>query len=161
MPQRNVPQQGYTGKTCSDDVNECQSNPCHNGTCQTKVNGYSCSHTQNVLLGIHSSGITFRSLKLNTLSTDLISNFPIRFRLNGFREIRLRDSHTQNVLLDIHSSGITFRSLKPNSLCIDLIGSFPIRLCLNAFRQILFGIPGKVVIDVFSSVHNPTCTILP
>ncbi|CAH1253081.1 VWDE [Branchiostoma lanceolatum] len=34
---------GYTGDVCETEVDECQSNPCVNGTCTDLVNGYNCT----------------------------------------------------------------------------------------------------------------------
>jgi len=33
---------GYNGTDCSVDINECDSNPCFQGNCTDKVNGFSC-----------------------------------------------------------------------------------------------------------------------
>ena len=35
--------QGFTGKNCELDLDECSSNPCLNGgTCQDRTNGFKC-----------------------------------------------------------------------------------------------------------------------
>ncbi|XP_019622001.1 PREDICTED: von Willebrand factor D and EGF domain-containing protein-like isoform X2 [Branchiostoma belcheri] len=34
---------GYTGQLCETEIDECQSNPCSNGTCIDYVNGYNCT----------------------------------------------------------------------------------------------------------------------
>ncbi|XP_035688112.1 von Willebrand factor D and EGF domain-containing protein-like [Branchiostoma floridae] len=34
---------GYTGQWCEHEIDECQSNPCHNGTCVDLVNGFNCT----------------------------------------------------------------------------------------------------------------------
>ncbi|XP_078703010.1 von Willebrand factor D and EGF domain-containing protein-like isoform X1 [Branchiostoma floridae x Branchiostoma belcheri] len=34
---------GYTGNVCETELDECQSNPCVNGTCIDLVNGYNCT----------------------------------------------------------------------------------------------------------------------
>ncbi|XP_078693842.1 von Willebrand factor D and EGF domain-containing protein-like isoform X3 [Branchiostoma floridae x Branchiostoma belcheri] len=34
---------GYTGDVCETELDECQSNPCVNGTCIDLVNGYNCT----------------------------------------------------------------------------------------------------------------------
>ncbi|CAH1239237.1 VWDE [Branchiostoma lanceolatum] len=34
---------GYTGQLCETEIDECQSNPCSNGTCVDLVNGYNCT----------------------------------------------------------------------------------------------------------------------
>ncbi|XP_019622003.1 PREDICTED: neurogenic locus notch homolog protein 2-like [Branchiostoma belcheri] len=34
---------GYTGQLCETEIDECQSNPCSNGTCIDHVNGYNCT----------------------------------------------------------------------------------------------------------------------
>ncbi|XP_036385762.1 protein crumbs homolog 2a [Megalops cyprinoides] len=37
-------QPGYTGETCSVEIDECESSPCQNGGgCEDKINGYTCS----------------------------------------------------------------------------------------------------------------------
>lgn len=33
---------GVTGANCDTNVNECESNPCHYGTCSDKIGGYFC-----------------------------------------------------------------------------------------------------------------------
>ncbi|CAH1239112.1 VWDE [Branchiostoma lanceolatum] len=33
---------GYTGRWCEEEIDECQSNPCNNGTCEDLVNMFSC-----------------------------------------------------------------------------------------------------------------------
>lgn len=35
-------QPGFTGKTCSININECEGNPCENGKCIDKVNDFEC-----------------------------------------------------------------------------------------------------------------------
>ncbi|XP_078571537.1 von Willebrand factor D and EGF domain-containing protein-like [Branchiostoma floridae x Branchiostoma japonicum] len=34
---------GYTGQWCEQEIDECQSNPCHNGTCVDLINGFNCT----------------------------------------------------------------------------------------------------------------------
>ncbi|XP_066302866.1 von Willebrand factor D and EGF domain-containing protein-like [Branchiostoma lanceolatum] len=34
---------GYTGQWCEQEIDECQSNPCHNGTCVDLINGFKCT----------------------------------------------------------------------------------------------------------------------
>jgi hypothetical protein len=34
---------GYSGLRCEVNTNECASNPCVNGTCEDKVNGFACT----------------------------------------------------------------------------------------------------------------------
>lgn len=34
---------GYTGKRCETDLDECESNPCVNGTCVDVINGFQCN----------------------------------------------------------------------------------------------------------------------
>ncbi|KAI8515788.1 hypothetical protein Bbelb_066010 [Branchiostoma belcheri] len=34
---------GYTGRWCEQEIDECQSNPCYNGTCIDMINGFNCT----------------------------------------------------------------------------------------------------------------------
>ncbi|XP_066302604.1 von Willebrand factor D and EGF domain-containing protein-like isoform X1 [Branchiostoma lanceolatum] len=34
---------GYSGQWCEQEIDECQSNPCHNGTCVDLINGFNCT----------------------------------------------------------------------------------------------------------------------
>jgi hypothetical protein len=33
---------GFTGSTCSENINDCDPNPCHNGQCIDSINDYNC-----------------------------------------------------------------------------------------------------------------------
>ena len=37
---------GMTGELCNENINDCEENPCANGSCEDKLNDYHCQCTQ-------------------------------------------------------------------------------------------------------------------
>ena len=37
---------GMTGELCDEDINNCEENPCANGSCEDKLNDYHCQCPQ-------------------------------------------------------------------------------------------------------------------
>ena len=37
---------GMTGELCDEDINDCEGNPCANGSCEDKLNDYHCQCTE-------------------------------------------------------------------------------------------------------------------
>ena len=40
---------GMTGELCDENINECEENPCANGSCEDKVNDYHCQCTEGTI----------------------------------------------------------------------------------------------------------------
>ena len=37
---------GMTGELCDENINDCEGNPCANGSCEDKLNDYHCQCTE-------------------------------------------------------------------------------------------------------------------
>ena len=65
---------GYTGMYCDVNINDCTSQPCLNGICLDKINGFQCfctpgklsARTRHIIVNVHCSNNCYSSHILNS-----------------------------------------------------------------------------------------------